>query len=183
LIRQVVPPAGAGTFTLRITPENFPKRAVGGDVAKVVGPFTLRSEAAYTDSDPRQGPNYFQYVLGVERTFGDLLGSDGTFLLIQWIHSVLPSDFVASPLDFTYLFKKTTTLRVRRNLSTTAQVVVEGLYEWARKGYYVQPGASYKFGDNVRLEGFVDLLGGRETEFFGLFGDNKRLQVRLRYSF
>jgi hypothetical protein len=68
-------------------------------------------------------------------------------------------------------------------VTAVAQVVVEGLYEWARHGYYVQPGASYRFGDHVRVEGLVDLLGGRKTEFFGLFADNRRLQFRARYSF
>jgi hypothetical protein len=90
---------------------------------------------------------------------------------------------VPAPLDFKYLFEKATTLRVQRNLTASTQVVVEGLYEWARDGYYVQPSVSHRFGPNLRLEGFVDLLGGRESEFFGLFADNKRLQFRVRYSF
>jgi hypothetical protein len=90
---------------------------------------------------------------------------------------------VAPPLDFNYLFERATTVRVQHNVSAAAQVVVEGVYEWARDGYYVQPAASYRFGDNVRVEGLVDLLGGRATEFFGLFADNRRLQFRVRYSF
>jgi hypothetical protein len=175
--------SGAGSGTVRITPEHLRKRAVGGDVATVVRSFTLRCETAYIRPDPLQGPDHVQYVLGVERTFGDMLGSGGTFLLVQWIHSVLPGDFVAPPLDFNYLFERATTVRVQHNVSAAAQVVVEGVYEWARDGYYVQPAASYRFGDNVRVEGLVDLLGGRATEFFGLFADNRRLQFRVRYSF
>jgi hypothetical protein len=173
----------AGTGTVRITPEHLRKRAVGGDVATVVRSFTVRAEAAYIRTDPLQGPDYVQYVLGVERTFGDMLGSGGTFLLVQWIQSIVPSNFVAAPLDFNYLFQKATTVRLQRNVTAVAQVAVEGLYEWERKGYYVQPAASYRFGDHVRVEGLIDLLGGRETEFFGLFADNRRLQVRMRYSF
>jgi hypothetical protein len=174
---------GAGTGTVRITPEHLRKHAVGGDLATVVGSFTLRGEAAFVSPDPLQGPDHFQYVLGLERTFGDMMGRGGTFFLAQWIHSILPDDFVASPLDFNYLFEKSTTLRVQHNVTALTQIVVEGLYEWARHGYYVQPQVSYRFGDHVRVEGFLDLLGGRETEFFGIFGDNRRLQVRLRYSF
>jgi hypothetical protein len=173
----------AGTATLRLTPEHLRKRAVGGDVATVVGSYTVRGETAYIRPDPLRGPDYVQYVLGVERTFGDMMGSGGTFVLVQWIQSLLPGEFVPAPLDFKYLFAKATTIRVQRNLTASAQVVVEGLYEWARDGYYVQPSASYRFGPNLRLEGLVDLLGGREGEFFGLFADNKRVQFRVRYTF
>jgi hypothetical protein len=62
-------------------------------------------------------------------------------------------------------------------------VVVEGLYEWAGQGYYVQPAASYRFGDHLRVEGFVDLLGGSSSQFFGIYEQNKRVQFRVRYSF
>jgi hypothetical protein len=173
----------AGMGTVRITPEHLKKQAVGGDVATVVRSFTVRGEAAYIRPDPLNGPNHFQYVLGVDRTFGDMMAAGGTFVLVQWIHTVLPEEFVASPVDFNYVFEKSTTVRVQRNLSALAQVAVEGLYEWARRGYYLQPAASYRFGANVRVEGFFDLLGGRATEFFGLFEQNRRVQFRVRYSF
>ena len=106
----------AGTSTVRITPETLPKQAVGGDVATVVRSFTVRSEAAYIRPDPLNGPNYFQYVVGVERTIGDMMAAGGTFLLVQWIHTVLPGDFAPAPLDFNYIFRKSTTVRVQRNL-------------------------------------------------------------------
>jgi uncharacterized protein DUF1302 len=174
---------GPGTGAVRITPENLKKQAVGGDFATVLGSFTVRGEAAYVDPDPLNGPNHVQYVLGVERTMGDMMAAGGTFLLVQWIHTVLPDDFNPAPLDFNYIFQKSTTVRVQRNLSATAQVVVEGLYEWATEGYYVQPSASYRFGDHVRVEGFVDVLGGEPTSFFGVYEQNKRVQFRVRYSF
>jgi hypothetical protein len=173
----------AGTRTVRIAPEYLRKRAVGGDFATVVGPFTARGEAAYISLDHATEPDYFQYVLGLERTFGDMMAAGGTFLLVQWVQTVLPDDFVPPPLDFNYLFQKSTTVRVQRNLTAAAQVVVEGLYEWANRGYYVQPAASYKFGDHVRVEGLVDLLGGRASQFFGFYEQNKRVQFRVRYSF
>jgi hypothetical protein len=74
-------------------------------------------------------------------------------------------------------------VRLQRNVTPSAQVAVEGLYEWERRGYYLQPAASYRFGDHMRVEGLIDLLGGREAEFFGLFADNRRAQFRVRYSF
>ena len=152
-------------------------------MATVVRSFTVRSEAAYIRPDPLNGPNYFQYVVGVERTVGDMMAAGGTFVLVQWIHTVLPGDFAPTPLDFNYIFRKSTTVRVQRNLSAAAQVVVEGLYEWATEGYYVQPAASYRFGDHLRVEGFVDLLGGSASGFFGVYEQNKRVQFRVRYSF
>jgi hypothetical protein len=174
---------GAGTAAVRVWPEHLRKRAVGGDVATVVRSFTFRAESAYIRPDPVQGPNHVQYVLGAERTWGDMLSSGGTFALVQWIHTLLPDDFAAAPLDFNYLFRKSMTARVQHNVTASAQVAVEGLYEWERRGYYLQPSASHRFGDHLRVEGFVDLLGGREDAFFGLFEDNRRLQFRVRYSF
>jgi hypothetical protein len=176
-------PSGAGGVTVRITPEHLRKRVIGGDVATVVGPFTVRAEAAHIRPDPRQSPHYFQYVLGAERTLGDMMGRGGTFVLVQWIQSVLPGEFNPSPLEFDYLFKKATMARVQHNVTTATQIGVEGLYEWERGGYYLQPSASYRLGGRVRVEALVDLLGGRKDEFFGLFAANKRVQSRVRYSF
>lgn len=174
---------GTAGVSVRIAPEHLRKRAIGGDVAAVIGPFTVRAEGAHIRPDARQGPQYFQYVVGAERTFGDMMGGGGTFVLVQWIQSVLPADFDAPPLAFDYLFEKATMTRVQHNVTVALQLGVEGLYEWAGGGYYVQPSASYRFGGRVRVEGLVDLLGGREDEFFGLFGHNRRVQSRVRYSF
>jgi hypothetical protein len=181
-VRRELTISDTGTGTVQITPEYLSKRAVGADFATVVGSFTVRGEAAYIQLD-QNGPNHFQYVLGVERTFGDLLSPGGTLLLVQWVQTVLPADFVAPPLDLNYVFQKATTFRLQRNLSAAARVVVEGLYEWANRGYYVQPAASYRFGDHVRVEGFLDLLGGSSSQFFGFYEQNKRVRFRVRYSF
>jgi hypothetical protein len=182
-VRRQLTFSSAGTGTVGISTEYLRKWAVGGDLATVVGPFTVRGEAAYIHLESSTEPNYFQYVLGAERTFGDLMAAGGTLFLIQWIQTVLPDDFVPPPLDFNYLFQKSATLRVQRNLTAAAQVAVEGLYEWANRGYYVQPAASYKFGVHIRVEGLVDLMGGRPTQFFGFYERNKRVQFRVRYSF
>ncbi len=182
-VRRELTLTGPGTGTVRITPEYLRKWSVGGDVATVVGSFTVRGEAAYIELESGNGTDHFQYVVGVERTLGDMLAKGGTFLLVQWVHTVLPGDFVPAPLDFNFVFQKSTTLRAQRNLTATAQVAVEGLYDFARRGYYVQPAANYRFGDHVRVEGFVDLLGGNPAGFFGIYEQNKRVQIRVRYRF
>ena len=175
--------SSAGVAAMRIRPEHLRERMVGGDVATVVGPFTVRAEAAYITPDPQRGPEYFQYVIGAERTVGDLMAGGGTFVLVQWIQSVVPGTFQAAPLDFDYLFQKATMARVQHNITAAAQIGVEWLHEWERGGYYLQPSASYRFGGRVRIEALVDLLDGREGQFFGLFANNKRFQSRVRYSF
>ena len=48
-------------------------------------------------------------------------------------------------------------VRVQHNVTAAAQIAVEGLYEWERHGYYLQPGVSYRFGSRVRAEALVDL--------------------------
>jgi hypothetical protein len=159
------------------------KRVIGGDVATVVGPYTLRAEGAHIRPDSRQGPDHFQYVVGAERSFGDLMGSGGTFVLAQWIQTVLPGGFTPAPFDFDYLFEQAAMLRVQHNVTAAVRFGAEGLYEFARGGYYLQPSVSYRFGGRVRTEALVDLLGGKQAEFFGMFATNKRVQLRVRYSF
>jgi hypothetical protein len=122
-------------------------------------------------------------VLGAERTFGDMMAGGGTFVLVQWIQSVLPGDFEPAPLEFDYLFEKAVMARVQHNITSATQVVVEGLYERERRGYYLQPVVSHRLGDRIRLYASFDLLDGRQSEFFGLFANNKRFQFRVRYSF
>lgn len=178
-----ITPTGAASLSVRLNPEYRRKRSVGGDLATVVGPYTLRAEGAYLMPDPETGPDYAQYVLGVERTFGDLMGAGGTLVLLQWMHELAPDSFVPDPFDLRHLFQKSVTGRVQYNVTALAQVVVDGLYDLETDGYYVQPGASYQLGDHLRLEARVDLLGGSRSHFFGAFEENKRLQTLVRYRF
>ncbi|HEX6069917.1 MAG TPA: DUF1302 family protein [Longimicrobiaceae bacterium] len=181
-VRRVVPVSEEEVrVELRQTPSR--KRALGGDLATTVGAYTIRAEGAYLMPDSLGGPDHFQYVVGVERFFGDPLAAGGTQLLAQWIQELTPRGFRPGPFDLNHVFRQAAMARAQRNMTTDLQLSVDGVYDFRTDGYYLQPGASWRLRDGLRIEGTVDLLGGSDEAFFGAFEGNRRLRTSVRYSF
>jgi hypothetical protein len=159
------------------------RRALGGDVATTVGAYSIRAEGAYLMADSLGGPDYFQYVVGLERFFGDPLAAGGTQLLAQWIQEITPRGFRPGPFDLNHVFRRAAMARLQHNATTDLQLSVDGVYDFRTDGYYLQPGASWRLRDGLRIEGTLDLLGGGQEAFFGAFAGNRRLRTSVRYSF
>ena len=159
------------------------RRALGGDLATTFGAYTLRAEAAYLRPDSLGGPDHLQYVVGLERFLGDPLAAGGTQLLAQWIQAITPRDFRPGPFDLNHVFRRAAMARVQHNATGDLQISLDGVYDFRTAGYYVQPGASWRARDGLRVEATLDLLGGGEDAFFGAFAGNRRIRTRLRYSF
>lgn len=159
------------------------RRALGGDLATTLGAYGVRAEAAYLMPDSLGGPDYLQYVLGVDRVFGDPLGARSTLLLVQWIQEITPRDFRPGPFDLNHVFRRSLMVRAQHNLTSDLQLRADGVYDWRTRGYYVQPGASYRLWERLQVQGSMDLLGGPDQAFFGVFAGNRRFRTSLRYSF
>jgi hypothetical protein len=164
--------------------QQYPRRrAIGGDLATTLGPYSLRAEAAYLMPGELAGPDHFYYAAGVERFFGDPMAAGTTMVLTEWVQQLAPRDFEPSPFDLNHVFRKSLATRVQHNATTKLRLTAEGIYDFAVRGYYVHPGASYELFEGLRLETSVDVLGGRDASFFNAFAGNRRLQTAVRYSF
>ncbi|NOX88360.1 MAG: hypothetical protein GXO77_04980 [Calditrichaeota bacterium] len=176
------------TLFVTVQPRYHRLRAIGGDFSTTLGKFGLRGEAAYylTDDLNRQDPEvddpYFQYVVGLDRTFSNIIGENNLFVLVQWIHEVTGGDFAQSnPLS--HVFQRAVSGNVKLELGAYASIGLEGVYDLERRGYYLRPELSYGIADGVNLNAAVDLPGGKAGSLFGQFKDNKRLQLKLKVSF
>jgi hypothetical protein len=181
--RQRIVPVDEGEVRVELRQEYSRRRAVGGDLATTLGPYSLRAEGAHLMPDSLGGPDYFQYVVGLERFFGDPLGAGSTLLLVQWIQEITPRDSRSGPFDLNHVFRRSLMARAQHNLTPALRLAADGVYDFRTEGYYLQPGASFRLWDRLLVEGSIDLLGGGNEAFFGAFAGNNRLRTTLRYSF
>jgi hypothetical protein len=181
--RQRVVPVSEGEVRVELEQVYVRRSGLGADLATTLGAYTLRAEAAYLMPDSLGGPNHLQYVVGAERMFGDAMGAGGSLVLVQWIQELTPRGFRPGPFDLNHVFRAAAMVRAQHNLTSDLQLSADGVYDLRAEGYYLQPGASYRVRDGLRLEASLDLLGGGEEAFFGAFAGNRRLLTSLRYDF
>ena len=170
---------------VRVELRQMPSRrqALGGDLATTLGAYTIRAEGAYLMTDSLGGPDHIQYVIGLERFFGDPLGAGSTQVLAQWIQELTPRGFRPGPFDLNHVFRRAAMARAQHNVTTNLQLSADGVYDFRTESYYLQPGASWRVRDGLRIEGTLDLLDGGDEAFFGAFAGNRRFRTSVRYSF
>ncbi len=174
---------------VRIQSEYHRRKAAGGDFSTTFGKWGIRGEAAYyftadpKGKDPEVDDPYFQYVIGIDRTFSDLIGDNNLFVLIQWIQEIPKSDVEYRNDDLNHIFQKSITARLEYELGTFSKIIMEGVYNFKNKDYYLRPNFTYNIADGVEMNVLGYILDGSADSFFGSFHDNKRIQMKLKYSF
>jgi hypothetical protein len=174
-----------------LQPRYHRRRAIGADAATTVGSIGLRGEAAYyltedwNGTDPAIDDPYLQYALGVDRTFSDLLPDKDLFVLLQWVQEVQIPDrqTVYRITDLNHVFRKSLMGKADLDFGEYTKLTSEGVFNVETEDWWVQLGLDKSIVDGVNLYAFIDLLGGPQDSFFGPFKDNRRAQVRLKYSF
>lgn len=73
--------------------------------------------------------------------------------------------------------------RVELSLSDFVDLTLTGVMNFETEDWWVQPGIEWSVNDGVQLDARVDLLSGPDDSLFGMFNDNKRFQLRVKYSF
>ena len=167
------------------------RKSVGADFATIIGDVNFRGEAAYYITEDWEGKDpfiddpYFQYVLGADYTFNDLIGDNDLFVLLEWVQEIQTPDrnTVYQITDLNHIFRKTVMGKLDFKFDDYSKLYVNYVWNIETKDWYFQPGIDVSITDGVQLRTSVDLLGGEEDSFFGTYKDNNRVQVRLKYSF
>lgn len=174
---------------IQLQPCYHRKKAIGGDFASAFGSWGVRGEAAYFFTADPNGTNpeiddpYFQYVIGIDRTFSNLIGENNLFVLIQWIQEISRYKSIYRSDDLNHIFQKSISGRLEYELGSFSKISLEGVYNFKKKDYYLHPSFSYQLSDGVELKVTGDFLSGKTDSFFGSYRNNKRVQVKVKYSF
>ena len=85
--------------------------------------------------------------------------------------------------DLDHVFRKSIFAKAEVRFGEYTRVALEGVYNFETRDWLVRPRLDWSILDGLELVGIVDLMGGPDASFFGPFRDNKRVQLRLKYSF
>ena len=175
--------------TIKLQRQYHRRRTLGGDFSTTFGKLGIRGEAAYNftgdaaGKDPEIDDPYFQYVIGMDRTFNDLISDNNLFVLIQWIQEIPKNDVEYRKDDLNHIFRKSISGTFEYELGEFARLSLQGVYNIKSEDYYLRPNFSYNITDGVTLNIVGDILGGGSDSFFGSFRNNRRMQLKLKYNF
>lgn len=183
--------AALTTATVTIEPAYHRRRAAGVDFATTFGALGVRGEAAYyltedwSGTDPAIDDPYLQYAVGADYTFDGLLVGKDLFLLAEWVQELhLPDrSTVYRFTDLNHLFRRSVFARADLALGAFTDFVLDGTYNVATRDWWIQPGLVWSVTDGLALRADLDLTGGPDDAFFGSFRENRRVQLRVKYSF
>jgi hypothetical protein len=173
----------------------------GADAAIVLGQFGLRAEAAYTDTQNRDGRNplaqrnNFFGVLGADRTFWDALNVNVQFLFRHTDHWQDPAE-IADPrtrclalqesIGANQLARDMGGASTRINYTAFNQTLVVELAAatwFTRRDVALLPKLSYALSDHVKAVIGAQIYRGPEDSFFGRFKHHSAGFTEVRVGF
>ncbi|WP_066311702.1 DUF1302 family protein [Aquimarina aggregata] len=178
-----------GLTNVLITPEIERLQVFGADFSTALGSFGLRGEAAYFRTEDQDGTNpfiddsFYQYVIGLDRTFTDIIGENNLFVIAQWVHQIIESGEDAPNTNLNNIFQESFVARAEYEINNDAKFIVQGIHDIKVDNTYVQSELRYNLSSGVNLSVIGDFFGGKDNTFFGNYQDNNRIQARLKYSF
>lgn len=181
-----ITPSDNDTILANFNQYYYRHQVVGADFSTAIGKFILKGEGALfiPNNAPLNNP-YFQYVLGVERTFSNLIKDNNMHVILQWIHEIKSKKVNYSGSDFNHLFQKNLMARIEMEINRNMVLSLQGIYSLKYNDFYLKPEFKYNITDGVNLSFLVDIIGGNEAKngFFSKYRDNTRIQAKLKYDF
>lgn len=167
--------------------QNFYKHTVlGTDFSLALGKYIFKGEGALFFPRKNLVDNpYFQYVIGLERTFNNVIGDKNLYVIAQWIQEIKSKKISYSGSDFNHLFQRNLMARLEVEFNRDMKFSLQGIYSLKYKDFYLRPEYTYNISDGLNLKILADLIGGIKSRggFFSNYNDNNRIQVKLKYNF
>jgi hypothetical protein len=164
-----------------------PRDIFGCDLASTLGKIGLRGEAAYfiprgEESKVANSKNeYLHYALGLD--FRKSINNSSFYIIAQWMQEYVPSGFNYPSTSLNHLFQKSVLSRVELEVRNIFTLSFQTLYDFKNNDYWLQPKLSYKISDGLDFIILADILNGNNKSLLGLFRNNDRLQIKIKYSF
>ncbi len=163
-------------------------RVIGGDFATTFRGLGLHGEAAQFIYDGDNGENYFQYILGIDYTWTNIIDDHDIFVILEYMGEKSTERQKVGKKVFGSGLARVFTNSV---LSTITYKFSDTL-EWETKlafnmdshlSYFIKPEIRYDISDELKLTFGVDFIEGVQDTFFGRFEKDDRSYLFLRYSF
>jgi hypothetical protein len=171
---------------INIMQKYYRHQVIAADFSMVLGKYIFKGEGGlyFPQNIPNNNP-YFQYVVGFDRTFANVIGDNDLFVILQWIHEIRNENPENSMRDFNHLFQRNLMCRLEMDFSGNTKISLQGMYSLKDQDFYIKPEISYNIADGLNLSLAADLLGGNKKRngLFSGYSDNSRMQAKLRYSF
>ncbi|MFV0345924.1 MAG: DUF1302 family protein [Bacteroidales bacterium] len=176
----------ANTAEINIEQKYYRHQVISGDFSLALGKYIFKGEGSlFIPQDIPVDDQYFQYVVGLDRTFSNVIADNNLFVIIQWMHEITNNGISYAGRDFNHLFQKNIMCRLEMDLSSSTTLSLQGMYAIEYEDYYIRPELTYNISDGLNLSLLADLLGGNDDKggLFSGYSDNGRVQAKLKYSF
>jgi hypothetical protein len=166
-----------------LTPVFNKIKIIGANVAFNTGKIGWRGEVGYQVTDEGGADDFVQYVIGVDRTFSDILSDHDLYVLLQYVGLEITAP-AQSPTSggLRQAFSTTAIGLFRYEFSDDTELELRATINLDELDHILELQFSHKFSD--ALEGVIgiNVFGGDPDTFFGQFDDNDRFFLRLTYT-
>ena len=171
-----------------LTPRYNRMKVIGGDFATTFAGLGVHGEAAQFIYDGENDENYFQYILGIDYTWTNIIYDHDIFLIVEYMGenttekrqrnkktfgSGLGRVFTNSFLS-TITYKLSDTLELENKLAFNMD---------SHLSYVIKPEIRFDISDNLKLTFGLNFIEGVQDTFFGQFDNDDRSYFFLKYSF
>ena len=174
------------TVNVSAQPNYYKHQVIGGDFSWVLGRYILKGEGAlFLPREIIQDEPYFQYVIGFERIFSNIIDDKNLFVIAQWIHEIKSNKVEYRGNDFNHLFQRNLMTRIEMDINRDMKFSIQAIYALKYEEFYIKPEIIYNISDGLNFSLMADFLGGNKEKdgFFSNYSDNSRLRAKLKYNF
>lgn len=171
---------------LQFTPCYKEETVYAFSLAKEVYGYNIRAEAGYFDQTGED--RFIQYVAGVDREWAGILREgDAFYVLLQYSNEIktyssrsLSSDMI----DFRRVFNNAVTGRVTYSFDSQRRwtLKIKGSYNFSGGDSLLEPALAWRK-DRFEIEGGVDILSGPASSFWGGYGNNDRIFLKMNIKY
>ncbi len=162
---------------------------LGFDVATTFKQLGIRGELALKGLSKAQNKwsfetLYYEYTLGIDRTFSQLVFDKNVMVILQWVHQIiLRNEQPVADNDIRFFLRRALLLRTELAFNYYSNFTLQALYTLDTQNLYFQPSLKYRVLDGLSLVAQADLFLGKPEGFLGQYLENDRWRVSVVYEF
>jgi hypothetical protein len=163
-------------------------RVIGVDFATTFGGLGVHGEAAQFFYDGGKDEDYFQYILGIDYTWTNIIHDHDIFLILEYMGDTTTrsreDERPASATGLGRVFRNSFLSTITYKFSDILELETKLLFNLDHHlSHVIKPEIHYDINDKLKLTFGVDFIEGNQTTFFGQFDNDDRSYFFLRYSF